>query len=92
VRWALLGQVREHDMVICLALAAGGVLGDAGGPRGPEAGPGQPMLLLSGGTGADVLAHDVSDPAAPRALGALAGHKLAVAGVQVRPGPAAGPC
>jgi hypothetical protein len=50
------------------------------------------MLLLSGGTGADVLAHDVSDPAAPRALGALAGHKLAVAGVQVRPGPAAGPC
>jgi len=50
VRWALLGQVRGHDMVICLALAAGGgVPGGAGGPRGPEAGlPPPPPLVLIG--------------------------------------------
>ena len=39
---------------------------------------GATLLLLSGGTGPDVMAHDVTDPADVQTLGTLNGHKLAV--------------
>ena len=39
---------------------------------------GATLLLLSGGTGPDVMAHDVTDPADVQTLGTLSGHKLAV--------------
>lgn len=39
---------------------------------------GKTLILLSGGTGQDVMAHDVTDPADVQTLGTLSGHRLAV--------------
>ncbi|KAJ1495545.1 WD40-repeat-containing domain protein [Baffinella frigidus] len=83
--WIKLAEIRDHDMVICITLG----YVETGGPftdRYASKEKGKTLILLSGGTGQDVMAHDVTDPADVQTLGTLSGHRLAVANVQLAPG------